>query len=101
AGAVLAARLARLAPGLRSLLQLASVIGKDVPLRLLQAVADVPLDELRRQLGELQGFEFLYEVASPSGTEYTFKHALTHAVAYEGMLLKHRRTLHPRVLQAL
>jgi predicted ATPase len=99
--AVLAARIDRLPPEHRHLLQIASVIGKDVPLTLLEAIAETSDDDLRRQLTELQGFEFLYEINLPSGTEYTFKHALTHAVTYEGMLLRHRRALHARVAQAI
>jgi predicted ATPase len=98
---VLAARIDRLPAPHRRLLQIASVIGRDVPLALLQEVAAMPHAEMTRQLAELQEFEFLYEVSLPSGTEYTFKHALTHEVAYEGMLLRHRRALHASVLAAI
>jgi class 3 adenylate cyclase/tetratricopeptide (TPR) repeat protein len=99
--AVLAARIDRLPAEHRALLQLASVIGKDVPLTLLEAIAETSEENLHRQLSELQNYEFVYEINLPSGTEYTFKHALTHAVTYEGMLLKHRRVLHARVAQAI
>ena len=37
---------------------------------------------------------------SPS-TEYTFKHALTHEVAYGSLLLERRRVLHARIVEAL
>ncbi len=48
--AVLAARIDRLPPEEKQLLQSASVIGKDVPFALLQAIADAPESELRRRL---------------------------------------------------
>lgn len=45
----------------KRLLQAAAVIGKDVPLALLQAVADMPEHEQRRHLIHLQAAEFIYE----------------------------------------
>jgi class 3 adenylate cyclase len=47
AQAILAARINRLEPEDKRLLQAASVVGKDVPFTLLQAIADVPEDSLR------------------------------------------------------
>ena len=88
--AVLAARIDRLPPEARRLLQAASVVGKDVPFALLQAIADVPEDALRRGLATLQAAEFMYEAGIFPDHEYTFKHALTHDVAY-GSLLEDRR----------
>ena len=99
--AVLASRIDRLPGEERTLLQIASVIGKDVPVALLQAVAGVPEDRLARQVLELRSQEFLYEITGSSGAEYTFKHALTHAVTYDSMLMRHRRALHGSVLAAI
>jgi class 3 adenylate cyclase len=59
--AILAARIDRLDPELKRLLQAASVIGKDVPVVLLGAIAEIGEDDLRRALAELQTAEFLYE----------------------------------------
>ena len=101
AQAILAARIDRLAPDEKRLLQAASAIGKDVPFALLQAIADVPEDDLRRGLSHLQAAEFLYETSLFPDLEYTFKHALTHEVAYGGMLQDRRRTLHARIVDAL
>jgi len=98
---VLSERLDRLPAERRRLLQLASVIGKDLPHALLQKVSDLPDARLREELSALQTAEFVYELNLPSGTEYTFKHALTHAVAYDGMLRRHRREIHARVLAAI
>jgi len=74
--AVLAARIDRLPPAEKHLLQSAAVIGKDVPLMLLEAITEEPDDELRRCLTHLQAAEFLYETSLFPESEYTFKHAL-------------------------
>ncbi len=99
--AVLAARIDRLPPAEKHLLQSAAVIGKDVPLMLLEAITEEPDDELRRRLTHLQAAEFLYETSLFPESEYTFKHALTLEVAYESLLRESRRVLHERVLDAL
>ena len=99
--AILAARIDRLPPEEKRLLQAAAVIGKDMPFTLLQAIADVSEDSLRRRLTQLQASEFLYETSLFPDLEYTFKHALTHEVAYGSMLQDRRRALHARIVEAL
>jgi class 3 adenylate cyclase/tetratricopeptide (TPR) repeat protein len=99
--AVLAARIDRLPPEEKHLLEAAAVIGKDVPFVLLEAIADVRDDALRSGLTHLQEAEFLYETTLFPDLEYTFKHALTHDVAYSGLLHERRRALHLRILEAL
>jgi predicted ATPase len=99
--AVLAARMDQLPPEEKRLLQTAAVIGLDVPLPLLQAVAELPDDALNRGLAHLQAVEFLYETRRFPEWEYTFKHALTHEVAYEALLQEQRRMLHVRIMTAL
>jgi tetratricopeptide (TPR) repeat protein len=99
--AVLAARIDRLPPEEKRLLQTAAVIGTDVPFALLQAIADLPEAALHRGLAHLQAAEFLYETRLFPAPEYTFKHALTHEVAYNSLLLGRRRGLHARLVEAL
>jgi len=101
AQAVLAARIDRLPTEHKRLLQAASVIGKDVPFTLLQAIAGVPENSLRQGLAHLQAAEFLYETGPYPDIEYTFKHALTHEVAYGSVLQERRRALHARIVEAL
>jgi tetratricopeptide (TPR) repeat protein len=101
AQAILAARIDRLPPEEKRLLQAAAVIGKDVPLPLLHAIAEQPEDSLRQGLQHLQGAEFLYETSLFPDLEYTFKHALTHEVAYGSMLQERRRVLHARIVDAI
>jgi class 3 adenylate cyclase/tetratricopeptide (TPR) repeat protein len=98
---MLAARIDRLAPEDKRLLQVASVIGKEVPWRLLQAIADLPDEALRRGLDHLQAAEFLYETRLFPDLEYTFKHALTHEVAYGTLLAERRRVLHAQVVETI
>jgi predicted ATPase/class 3 adenylate cyclase len=99
--AVLAARIDRLPPEEKRLLQTCAVIGKDVPDAVLQAVAEIREEDLRRGLAHLQAAEFLYETSLFPEPVYTFKHALTHEVAYGSLLHDRRRALHARVLAAM
>src|SRR5262245_40543736 len=99
--AVLAARIDRLPPEDKRLLQTAAVIGTEVPFPLLQAMGEVPEEALHRGLDHLQTAELLYETRLFPEQEYTFKHALTHEVAYGGLLQERRRILHGRIVEAL
>ncbi len=97
----LMARIDRLAPEDKRLLQAAAVIGKDFPFTFLQAIAEEPEEALRQGLLRLQAAEFLYEARLFPDLEYTFKHALTHEVAY-GSLLQNRKTLlHGRITETI
>jgi class 3 adenylate cyclase/tetratricopeptide (TPR) repeat protein len=99
--AVLAPRIDRLPPDVKRLLQAASVVGKDVPLVLLQAIADLSEDEARRNITVLQNADFLHELRLFPSMEYTFRHTLTQEVAYDTLLRERRRALHARVMEAL
>jgi subtilisin family serine protease len=100
---VLAARIDRLPPDEKRLLQSASVLRKDVPVGLLHAIADLSDDGLRQGLAHLQVAEFLYETHLFPNLEYTFKHAhaLTLEVTYQSLLHERRRALHARVVDAI
>ncbi len=99
--AVLAARIDRLSPEDKRLLQSASVIGESVPFVLVQAIADFSEEELHRSLTHLQAAEFLYETSLFPDLEYTFKHGLTYQVAYGSLLQDRRRNLHARIMEAI
>ena len=99
--AVLATRIERLPAADRQVLLAAAVVGKDVPFALLQAVADVPEATLRSALTNLHAAEFLRETRLFPDAEYTFKHALTHEVAYEALVPDRQRALHARMVEAL
>jgi predicted ATPase len=98
---VLAARIDRLPSEEKQLLQSAAVIGKDVPLALLLMIVEQDEASVRRSLAHLQAAEFVYERRLFPDLEYTFKHALTHEVAYGSLLQDRRRALHARILDAI
>ena len=98
---VLAARIDRLGPEDKRLLQSASVIGKDFAFGLLGEIADADVDTVQRGLANLQAAEFIYETRLFPDREYTFKHALTHDVAYGGLLAERRQLLHANIVQAI
>jgi len=99
--AILAARIDRLPPEEKRLLQVAAVIGHEVPFRLLEALVEEGEEHLRRGLAHLQASEFLYEATLFPELEYSFKHALTHEVTYGSLLQERRRTLHAKVMEAI
>ncbi len=94
---ILAARIDRLAPDTKELLQTLSVIGREFPMSLIRAVVQKSDDELNRMLGDLQLGEFIYEQPAVGDTQYIFKHALTQEVSHNSVLLERRRPLHERI----
>jgi tetratricopeptide (TPR) repeat protein len=98
---VLLARINRLPPEEKQLLQATSVIGKDVPFALLRAVADLSDDELRHGLTALQAAEFLYETRVFPEPACAFKHAVLQDVAYQTLPFQRRQGLHGAIGRAL
>ena len=97
---VLAARIDQLDAGDKSSVQVASVLGREFSLDLIESVWDgdgalLPaLDELKRR-------EFLHERHGGTERTFVFKHALTRDVAYDGLLEERRRSLHARAGAAI
>jgi class 3 adenylate cyclase/tetratricopeptide (TPR) repeat protein len=98
--AVLAARIDTLPKSEKRLLQEAAVIGHDVPVSLLQEISGLTDDELRALLNNLQDAEFVYPTQLFPDLQFSFKHALTHDVAYAGLRSDRRREIHRRVVAA-
>jgi predicted ATPase len=98
---ILASRIDRLPAGEKDLLQTVAVIGAEFNLRVARAVSGKPDDDLNRMLNDLQLAEFIYEQPAAGDVEYTFKHALTHDVAYNSLLTDRRKLLHERTAQAI
>jgi len=99
--ALLAARIYRLRPELKELLQCAAVLGNDIKEALLQSVSGIAQPDLRRAIHDLQVAEFLYEKAPIPETEYAFKHSMTREVAYASLLRERRIILHARAARSL
>jgi tetratricopeptide (TPR) repeat protein len=98
--AVLMARIDRLQREPKRLLQTASVLGREFPRHLVQAIWEGP-EELAPLLQELQRREFLYEQTGSREPVYVFKHVLTQEVAYNSLTLARRQILHATAGRAL
>jgi predicted ATPase/class 3 adenylate cyclase len=99
--AALMARIDRLPPATKRLLQTAAVIGRDVPWSLLRAVVNLPEDAMHQHLRHLQASELLYESHLLSERVYTFTHQLTQEVVYQSLLRRTRQQLHTRIAELL
>jgi len=99
--AILAARIDRLLPGDKNLLQIASVVGREIPLAVLRPMAGFTEEALEHALEHLQTAEFLFETGLYPDVEYSFTHALTHEVTYNGLLRARRSSLHARLVNAI
>jgi class 3 adenylate cyclase/tetratricopeptide (TPR) repeat protein len=99
--ALLAARIDRLRPETKEMLQCAAVIGTDVPRALLEAMAGVPQSEIERGTRELLSADFLYEKTLFPEIAYAFRHAMTREVAYAGLLREQKTALHARAADAM
>jgi class 3 adenylate cyclase/tetratricopeptide (TPR) repeat protein len=97
---IIAARMDRLEENLKRIMQVASVIGREFAFRVLQAISGMR-EELKVQLLNLQGLEFIYEKRLFPELEYIFKHALIQEVAYDSLLLKRRKEIHERIGRAI
>jgi DNA-binding NtrC family response regulator/tetratricopeptide (TPR) repeat protein len=97
---VLLARINRLPTEDRRVLQSAAVIGKDFTVDVLREIAGADEDAVHQALQRLRAAEFIDEI-TVLAPEYTFKHALTHDVAYESLPSPERRALHAKTLEAI
>ena len=77
------------------------MLGTKFSLGLVKRTIQRSDDRLERALAHLQLGEFIYEQLVPEDIEYHFKHALTHEVVYNSVLIKHRKLLHERAGSAI
>jgi len=98
--AVILARIDRLPLESRSILQAASVLGRDVPVPLLEAITP-DLGAVKEHLRELGRLEYLHDRSDGAQECYRFKHALTQEVAYADLLPERRQELHARVVSVV
>ena len=97
---LLAARMDRLEEATRATLQLASVIGRNFYLRVLQAV-DEASPEVDSHVATLLRLDMIRESARVPEIEYSFRNPLTQEAVYKTILLKRRREFHRRVGEAM
>ena len=98
--AVLLARIDRLSDECKAVLQAAAVLGRDVPVRLLEAILP-DIATVKDRLSELQRLEYLHDRSDGARQLYRFKHALTQEVGYSSLLADDRRTLHARAVGSI
>ena len=97
---IIMARLDRLGDEGKRTVQLASVIGRQFLVRLLDRVAGMA-DRLDHLLHELLSLEIIYEQSLMPEPAYVFKHAVIQDVAYSSLLTERRRELHRMVGHAI
>jgi tetratricopeptide (TPR) repeat protein len=97
---IIMARLDRLGEDGKRTVQLASVIGRQFLVRLLERIAG-RTDQLEGLLQELKTLEIIYELGLLPEPAYIFKHALIQDVAYHSLLIQRRKELHRAVGYAL
>jgi class 3 adenylate cyclase/tetratricopeptide (TPR) repeat protein len=97
---VILSRVDRLEESPRKALQLASVIGREFAVALLETIADLS-EPLGESLRKLKGLELIYERSVFPEHICIFKHALTQEVAYNSLLLQRRKELHCLVAAAI
>src|SRR5206468_4955182 len=88
----LQARLDRLAPDVREVASVASVVGRSFGLPLLERI--VPSAQVRPALSELQRLDLVVEERRRPTPEYRFRHGLVREAAYTSLLDERRRELH-------
>jgi tetratricopeptide (TPR) repeat protein len=98
--AIIMARLDRLGENGKRTVQLASVIGRQFLVRLLERISGLT-GELEGLLRELKALEIIYEQGLLPEPAYIFKHAVIQDVAYQSLLMQRRRDLHKAVGSAI
>jgi tetratricopeptide (TPR) repeat protein len=96
----LTARLVRLGTA-KEIAQLASVIGRAFPLKLLAAVTAHSVDTLERELRTLVQSGLVHRRGFGAQTRYSFKHALVRDAAYDSLLRRERQQVHLRIAAAM
>lgn len=93
------ARIDLLPVGLKEILYQASVLGRDIELRLLQKITNLEIKILLEIMKELQKHEFIEEVKTTSQQQkhFIFTHSLIQEIAYTSLLFKTRRNLHSKI----
>jgi class 3 adenylate cyclase/tetratricopeptide (TPR) repeat protein len=97
---ILMARIDRLDKNTRSLLKIASVIGRTFFHKILVEIAE-NIDKLDERLNFLKEIELIKERQRLAEVEYLFKHALVQEVTYESILDRTKKELHLKIADAI
>src|SRR6202790_4063744 len=99
--AVIAARIDRLEENAKKVLELASVVGREISISILDVVAGLAPAELSEAAQHLRQAELVYDVPPFEQRLLAFRHPLIQEVAYRSLLHERRREVHSKVAQAI
>jgi class 3 adenylate cyclase/tetratricopeptide (TPR) repeat protein len=99
--ALLAARIDHLDEPIRQVLQCAAVIGREVPLAILERVTGLQPADLAETLWRLRRAELLRELPLTEPALHAFCHPLIQEVCYRSLLRERRRKIHAEVARAI
>ena len=99
--AVVAARIDRLEENAKKVLEIASVVGREISISILDLVTGLNPTELSEATQNLRQAELLYDVRPFEQRLLAFRHPLIQEVAYRSLLHENRRGLHSKVAQAI
>ena len=99
--AVVAARIDRLEENAKKVLEIASVVGREISTSILDAVAGLAPAELSDAAQHLRQAELLYDVPPFEQRLLAFRHPLIQEVAYRSLMHERCRELHAKVAQAI
>ena len=100
-GELLGARIDRLRPAAKRVAQVASVLGRQFSRRHVAALFQAEPIDVESELAELERRGVLHRNGGMALDELRFGESLTQEVAYEGLLLRERRSLHDRIAAVL
>ena len=97
---VLLSRVENLDEKTRTLLDTASVIGRNFYFKILDEAAET-IGEVSERLQYLKNMQFIQESGGEENLEFVFKHALAHQAAYDSMMDKKRKALHLKIAESI
>ncbi len=99
--AVVAARIDRLQENAKQVLEMASVVGREISISILDVITGLDPGELSEAIQQLRQAELLYDVPPFEQRLLAFRHPLIQEVAYRSLLQENRRKIHDDVAQAI
>ncbi len=97
---IIAGRMDRLGDNTKTTIQMASVIGRSFGFTLLQRLTGMD-DAIKTYLLKLRNLEFINEKTLFPELAYIFKNMITREVAYNSLLINHRKEIHGHIGQAI
>jgi class 3 adenylate cyclase/tetratricopeptide (TPR) repeat protein len=99
--AVIAARIDRLEDKAKEVLEIASVVGREIATSILDQVSELSQDDLSEALQTLRRTELLYDIPPFAQRCLAFRHPLIQEVAYKSLLRERRRQIHLKIATAM